>query len=126
MNKKFYSANFPLKDFVIFLLMYVGRTFKTLKINSEPFPPLFFLVFLIIEPVQFTGTVGDVGFQFAGIFEEVHGEEFLTEIAPVELDIEDGLIEVLQFPQREFFRQEAEAEGMFLDSFLEPFVADVE
>jgi hypothetical protein len=47
MNKNFYSANFPLKDFVIFFVN--GR--NTLKVNSEPFPPFFFLVFLIIEPV---------------------------------------------------------------------------
>ena len=51
MNKKIYSANFPLKDFVIFLLMHLDRTFKPLKINTEPFPPLFFLVLLVIEPV---------------------------------------------------------------------------
>ncbi len=68
----------------------------------------------------------DVGFQLTGIFQQVHGEEFLPEIAPVELDIEDGLVEVLQFPQGEFFRQEAEAKGMFLDPFLEPFIAGVE
>lgn len=28
MNKKIYSANFPLKDFAVFLLMHVGRTFN--------------------------------------------------------------------------------------------------
>jgi len=70
--------------------------------------------------------MGDVGLELTGIFQQVHGEEFLPEIAPVELDIEDGLIEVLQFAQGELFWQEAEAEGMFLDPFLEPFVTGVE
>ena len=66
MNKKSYSANFPLKRFRDFFVnacrtdIYSGPgnnlrqgevARKVLEINPEPFPTLFFLVFLIIEPV---------------------------------------------------------------------------
>jgi len=47
MDKKFYSANFPLKRFRNFFV----NACKVLEINPEPFPSLLFLVFLIIEPV---------------------------------------------------------------------------
>lgn len=96
------------------------------KVNPKPFLPFLFLVFVVVEPVEFAGAVRNIGLQFAGIFQQAHREEFLPEVAAVELDIQDGLIEVLQFTERELLGQKAEAQRMFLDPFLQPFVADIE
>jgi hypothetical protein len=96
------------------------------KINAEPFLPFLLLVFLVVEAVQFARAVGDVSLEFAGIFEQFHRKEFLPEVTPIEFDIEDGFIEVLQFPEGKLLWEEAEAQWVLLDTFLKPDVADVE
>ena len=96
------------------------------KIDPEPFFPFLFLVFLVVEAIEFSRPVGDVGFELAGIFEEVHGKEFLSEVTPVEFDVEDGFVEVLELPEGKLLGQEAKAEGVFLNPFLKPYVAGIE
>ena len=99
---------------------------KSSKIDAKPLLPFLFLIFLIIEAVKLAGPVGDVGLELASVFEQVHGKELFAEVAPVKLDVEDGFVEVLQLAERKFFGQEAKAEGVFLDAFLEPGIADIE
>ncbi len=49
--------------------------------------------------VQLAWPVRHIVLIFAGIFQQIHGEEFLPEIAPVELYAQYGFVEVLQFAQ---------------------------
>ena len=68
----------------------------------------------------------NIRLQLACVFQQVHRKKLLSEVASVELYIQDGLIEILQLPQGELFWQKAKAEGVFLDPFLQPLVAYVE
>src|ERR1700754_2541902 len=75
--------------------VYSGKKVTDLKIDPEPFLPLFFLVFIVVELIQLPGPVRHVCLQLAGVFEQLHGKELLPEIAPVKLYVEDGLVEIL-------------------------------
>src|SRR6185437_11003805 len=97
-----------------------------LEISPEPLLSFLFLVFVVTELVKLSRPMRDIGLELTGIFEKVHGKEFLPEIAPVQLDVEDGLIKILQFPKGEFLGQQAKPKGMFLYPFLQPSVAYVQ
>ena len=54
------------------------------------------------------------------VYQQVHGEEFFAEVAPVQFHIQYGFVEVLQFAERVFFGQQVEAYGLFTYYMIDP------
>ena len=77
-------------------------------------------VFALVEAVQPRGAVGDVLLHFVGLDQQIHGEHALAEVALVELALEHELVQVLELREREFLRQQLEADGLIAQLAAQP------
>jgi hypothetical protein len=91
---KYYTASYYIKI--------IGK--KISKVYTTPLPFRAF-IFLKVELVQPAGAVRHIIFIFTGVDQQVHRKELLAEITPVQFNVENSLIEVLQFAQGEFIGQ---------------------
>ena len=95
-----------------------------LKIYAYPFfSPLFILA--VIEFIQLARPVRYILLDLIQVDQEIHGKEFFPEIPAVQLNAQNGFIEILKFPQRELTGEQAETHRVFLYPFLEPAVTGI-
>lgn len=81
---------------------------------------------LVLEFVQFAGTVGHVLFHLVEVDEPVLQHDPFAEIPAVQVHAQDRFIEVLQFAEGEFFGQEIEDDGVFHYFFPQALQADIQ
>ena len=71
----------------------------------------FLVVGLAVEAVEASGAVGDVLFDFVGLFEDFEFQEFFAEVAFVEGLAKDAFVEALQLSEGEFAGEKLESNG---------------
>src|SRR5689334_19781005 len=83
-----------------------------LEIETGPGQPP---VFPLVESIQARGTVRHVLLHLVGFNQEIHRQYALAEVPLVDLALEHQLVEVLQLRQREFPRQQLEADRLIAE-----------
>jgi len=70
-----------------------------------------FLIALFVEAIQFGSAVGNLFLFLAGFGQEIVAQDFFSEVPGVQIDLQDGFIEFLQFAEGEFFGQQLKSDG---------------